>query len=82
MGGKKYPAAYEHKTWGSKNEQIVEHTVGGEDGGRGARHYWPRTERRERLSVRLSRPSGKQINPGSTSQKVAAFLFSSKQHRQ
>ena len=29
MGGKKYPASYEHKIWGSKNKQIVEHTVGG-----------------------------------------------------
>ena len=54
MGGKKYPANYEHKIWGSKNEQIVEHTVGGGMVGEARGINWPRTERRERLSVRLS----------------------------
>ena len=44
MGGKKYPASYEHKIWGSKNEQIVEHSVGDDYGGRGAGINWPRTE--------------------------------------
>ena len=74
MGGKKYPASYEHKIWGSKNEQIVEHTVGGGMVGEARALIGPG---QKGLSVRLSRPSGKQINPGSTSQKVAAFLFSS-----